>query len=288
VEAVGYIGALAEDLRTPAVGDSMVNPVKYARRREVHAPDGSVVGDWQWAPQLPMDAGSPYAATVDVAGTSIRIPQPQAPYATEELAASLAKTSRAARGIQTAAPWAWDMVQDFTTMLLLLPDREAPTQFSSGSSGQFVGRSVVANAHLSKVRVEHVAEALVHEAIHGVLYMDEQHDPWVLDAALYAGPMRIASPWTGNPLPLRPYLQACFVWYGLLSFWAQALPSGAFDRVVVRERLHVALSGFLRGDLLERVAYAAPSLSREVRNGVSALQASVAGSFADQVAGTVS
>lgn len=287
-DAVAFLGALAEDLRRPEEGESMTNPVRYARRPEVRAPDGSVAGLWPWAAELPIDAGSPYARTVDVAGTSIRIPVPQEPYTAAELTPALAKLVDAATGVQRAAPAAWSMARSFTTMLLLLPDRDAPTQFSSGSSGQFVGRSVIANAHLAKVQPGHVAEALVHEAIHGVLYMDEQHDPWVLDSGLYAGPMRIASPWTGNPLPLRPYLQACFVWYGLLSFWARALTAGEFDRGVVRERIEVAASGFLRGDLLERVEPVASRLAPELLDAVAALQGSVLGSLSDQVAGAAS
>jgi hypothetical protein len=274
-EALSFVTALAVDLASDEPAEGLLNPARFAHDPIVRDGSGGAIAVWPFAPDLPLDVASPYARTVDVDGTAIRLAEPAAPYTPEELDLALARTTAAALAVRDAVPAAWSMVTPFTTMLHVLPDRVAPDQFSSGSSGQFVGRSVIANAHLAKVRTEHVAEALVHEAIHGVLYMDEQHDPWVLDPELYAGPMRIASPWTGNPLPLRPYLQACFVWYGLLSFWSASLSTSVFERDAVRDRLHVAASGFLRGDLLARVAPVADRLAPELLEGVGALQQTV-------------
>jgi hypothetical protein len=84
--------------------------------------------------------------------------------------------------------------------------------------------------------------------------------------------MRIASPWTRNPLPLRPFLQACFVWYGLLTFWSSALGRSGFDRAAVRDRLDLAASGFFRGDLLDRVRMVDDRLAPELLDAVTSLQ----------------
>ena len=70
-----------------------------------------------------------------------------------------------------------------------------------------------------------IAEALVHEAIHSLLYMQERCHPWV-PAELYAPVPRVVSPWRGRNLALRPFLQACFVWYGILQFWGKATTTG--------------------------------------------------------------
>ena len=278
-DAALFVASVASGVADPVGRDPLSNPVLVGYSGSVLGTAGEELAPWSLAASLPLDCSSPFALTADVAGTSIRLDRPAPPLDVDQLLVSVSRTAEAARAIEVTVPAAWSMVARFTKSLMLLPDAEARTQFSSGSSGQFVGRSVLANPHLDKVRVEHIAEAIVHEAIHSVLYMDEQHDPWVLDPELYAGPMRIDSPWTGNPLPLRPYLQACFVWYGLLGFWSAALGKEPFDRDVVRERLHVATSGFLRGDLTGRLGDVSSHLSPEVTGAVSELQQMVVSWF---------
>lgn len=233
---------------------------------------GRVTYPWARPGGLPVDFGSPHALATDVSGERLRAPTQRPPLAPEEILATQAKLQAAAEATARAAPHAWRMTLDFTKALILIPDNGAPQQFSSGSSGQFVGRSVLANPQLAKVGAVQVAEALVHEAIHAVLYMDEQHDPWVLDDALYAGSLRITSPWTGNRLPLRPFLQAAFVWYGILALWSRVRADEAFARDAVRARMNEAAAGFLRGRLLDRVGPSIDRLSPEVVHSVDELQ----------------
>ncbi|MFJ1608464.1 aKG-HExxH-type peptide beta-hydroxylase [Streptomyces sp. NPDC088253] len=271
-----------QEALAPAGVPRLSNPILAARGPDILGADGSPLAIWPHR-ELPIDAASRFALTVDVAGTAVRLARPLLPLSPAQVLDSLAKLDGAVTGIATTAEPAWRVVRDFTEVVMLLPDPAEPSQFSSGSSGQFVARVVLANPQLTKVTTVHLAEALVHEAIHGVLYMDEQHDPWVLDPALYAGPMRVTSPWTGSPLPLRPFLQACFVWFGLLSFWSRALPGPAFERDQVRERLVVAASGFLRGDLLQRVAKVRDRLSYEVWEAVSELQRLVVSLLGDEI-----
>lgn len=223
---------------------------------------------------IPVDATSPLARTVDISGTLPRRRGAGRVYDAATLAGVLAKARAADRLIREAAPHARTLVRDFTKLLHVLPDDDAPGQFSSGSSGQFVGRTVIANAHLDKITAIEVSEALVHEAIHSVLYMAEQQRPWVLKPALYAGPARIASPWTGAPLPLRPCLQACFVWYGLACYWT-ALLGGDLpcdERSRAMDRLAVALSGFRRLDLIANIAPFVADLSAEVTSAIGDMQ----------------
>jgi HEXXH motif-containing protein len=236
---------------------------------------GRVSRPWVRPGGLPVDFGSPYALATDVSGERLRAPTLRQPLVAEEIEAVQTKLHAAAEATARAAPHAWRMALDFTKALILIPDLGAPQQFSSGSSGQFVGRSVLANPQLAKVGAVQIAEALVHEAIHAVLYMDEQHDAWVLDDALYAGPLRITSPWTGNRLPLRPFLQAAFVWYGILTLWSRVRTDDAFEPQGVRARLNEAAAGFLRGRLLDRVGPAIDRLAPELLQSVDALQGSV-------------
>jgi hypothetical protein len=224
---------------------------------------------------IALDLSSPLARQVDVSGTLARRETPGPCYSIPARDAVIAKGLAACRLIEQGLPEAWAVVQGFTKLLHYLPDEESATQFSSGSSGQFVGRTVIANAHLDKITLIEVSEALVHEAIHSVLYMDENLRPWVLDPALYAGPARIASPWTGTALPLRPYLQACFVWYGLTHYWSEMLRRRVIDDRGAKRRLEIALAGFARGNLLDRIETFLPRLSRDVKDAIDLMQQGV-------------
>ncbi|WP_189278782.1 aKG-HExxH-type peptide beta-hydroxylase [Kitasatospora griseola] len=69
-------------------------------------------------------------------------------------------------------------------------------------------------------------DALVHEAVHGLLYMIEEQESWFTDRAAWrTSSMR--SPWSGRDLPLHSFVHACFVWFALLCFWADAELDGA-------------------------------------------------------------
>lgn len=221
---------------------------------------------------LPLDATSPLARSVDISGTLPRRIGEGAVYDRDALSSVLMKAREANGIIRKGVPQAWSMVRDFTKLLHYLPDEDAPQQFSSGSSGQFVGRTVIANVHLEKVSAIELSEALVHEAIHSVLYMAENQRPWVLDADLYAGPARIDSPWTGNPLPLRPYLQACFVWYGLICYWSELLSRNILNDIRAKRRLDIAIGGFQRVDLLASIESFLDRLSDEVKTAIADMQ----------------
>ncbi len=72
---------------------------------------------------------------------------------------------------------------------------------------------------------------------------------------------------------LRPFLQACFVWYGLANFWSQAHGSKGFaDTREVRGWLERTLSGFTKGPLLQHIREFEDVLSREVRDGIAEMQ----------------
>jgi hypothetical protein len=284
VDAARFLYRTLSEAMAPDGLAALSNPIRAASGPEVLGQDGAPITTWSRSRDLPVDVASPFALTIDVAGTALRLQQPSPGLSRAQVRESLTKLDEAVTRLSAAVEPAWAMVCDFTETVMLLPDFIAPNQFSSGSSGQFIGRVVLANPHLPQVTPVHLAEALVHEAIHGVLYMDEQHDPWVLDQDLYAGPMRVVSPWTGNLLPLRPFLQACFVWFGLLGFWSRALRESAFDRNQVRERLVVAAAGFLRGDLLQRVEAVADRLSPEVQDAVFDMQRLVVANLSEHAA----
>jgi hypothetical protein len=229
----------------------------------------------------PLDFDSPYATDLDFSGRAATTLVPRDRLDVEEQRLVLERLRSAVEGIRRVSTDVDEFVRAFTKTLILQRDPEAPGMFASGSSGQFIGRSVLSNPQLPKVDDVEVAEGLVHEAIHALLYMQEQHKRWV-SPALYGAEKRTVSPWTGNQLPLRPYLQACFVWYGLLHFWAMALAKGVFPPARVRERIIQSTAGFLddsfeapliayRDEIADDLLDAISRMREMIRNSVIAL-----------------
>jgi hypothetical protein len=111
---------------------------------------------------------------------------------------------------------------------------------ASMSLKSMIGRVGLLNLHSDKWTVYKTSNALVHEAIHSLIYKLE------LVCSLYtdeAGAYRIeaVSPWTGRTLYLHSFVHACFVWFGLYKFWS--LADGQDPEV--REFRESALRGFL-------------------------------------------
>jgi hypothetical protein len=161
--------------------------------------------------------------------------------------------------------------------------------FRSNSPQGYVGRAVLNNSP----DADDVAllEALVHEPIHGLVGMSEaiglvregHAARWVYDDQLYDGESRTVSPWSGVGLDLPTYLQACFVWYGLLQFWTSLYPSEALDGDRVRNRIMRSLSGFVDDGALEQLQPHRGSINPLIFDAVAEMCAAVQGSLQEQV-----
>lgn len=144
-----------------------------------------------------------------------------------------------------------DFVATFGKALVLR--RTEGSEFTSFSSPNYVGRITLINPHL--VDEVLLAESLVHESIHSLLFMHDHGPVWGLNPTEGGAPGNAYSPWTGRRLPVTTFLQACFVWFGLLTFWGHVLRTGSFPSGtgMVRMRLARAAAGFMRGPLLDNV-----------------------------------
>jgi hypothetical protein len=237
--------------------------------------DGSVFR----APVLPgpllLDLDSPHALRLDFNGRADTTLVPREALTSVDRERALGGVARAWAAVGQVSEGLQEFVRVFTKVLILQSDPEAPTMFASGSSGQYVGRSVLSNPHLLKVDEVELAEGMVHEAIHSLLYMQEQRRRWVAPE-LYGSEIRTESPWTGNPLPLRPYLQACFVWYGLLHFWAAAVQSGSFPTRRVNERLAQCAKGFLEDEFESPLNQYRSQISEDILSAIGEIRREVA------------
>ena len=144
---------------------------------------------------------------------------------------------------------------------------------------------MLANAHCESVDVVDVTDAIVHEAIHALLFMQERRKRWVLDEKLYDSTPRSTSPWTGRELPLRAFLQANFVWYGLLNFWLKTHSATLKTPVAwaplerIRSKISAASVGFLGVSLVDSVAEFKSEISTDILAAIDVMQSRVRVAF---------
>jgi hypothetical protein len=81
------------------------------------------------------------------------------------------------------------------------------------------------NIHRRDLDPAWLMDALVHESIHSLLYNVESLEPFYVSANSQVA-FTAESPWTGKKLYLHSFVHACFVWFGLWSFWSVATDSG--------------------------------------------------------------
>lgn len=144
---------------------------------------------------------------------------------------------------------AGQLIKRFVSVIIALKTNSSEPGSSSAYSCP--GRVVLRNSHLSHVAT--MVSALIHEAIHQVLYIVEGFGRFVDDTARITRQIVVPSPWTNRKLPLHSYLHACFVWYGLAKFWRQAITSNLFSAKSVQEELSQALLGFRSTNPVDRL-----------------------------------
>lgn len=126
------------------------------------------------------------------------------------------------------------------TMSIAVHIRPIPA-FSSGSSPELPGRIDLLNPDHKLADTCHLADSILHEAMHGAMYdLESTHGAFVANHEHKL----LTSPWTGRELGLHTFIHACFVWYGLFNFWklSSCRSSGASSFQVT------AASGYAHAD----------------------------------------
>lgn len=195
---------------------------------------------------IPVDARSPLARAVHLSrcqGPSVTWPE----FDEATIGRVVARLDEAGNGLRATAPVAAALVETFTTVVVI---RGPGVGFGHGSTVVDLGRTVIMDPSSACASVARLAEGLLHEAVHHLCNVTVRDTRWVEDPA---ATVTVESPWTGNPLPLWAYLQACLVWAGMRAFWARARDLGTFDRAHAEERHAVAAHGFEAGPVLDRI-----------------------------------
>lgn len=233
---------------------------------------------WLLNNQIPVDFISPYARKISLNEDEYGEIDPSiaqyevAAYTPKQISTILAALDNAANKIADVAPNAWDLIEIGTRVLIIRRNPLDSIGFSSSTSGTYVGRSMLVNPHNTDNNLCTIADGLVHESIHGILYMAERHGGWLLDDNLFfSKDSFIVSPWSGNKLFLRPFMQACFVWYGLLKFWSHPKATENFTSASEHFKKR-ALSGFTKGSLVDRLGPWRKSINDEIVASIDLMQ----------------
>jgi HEXXH motif-containing protein len=175
------------------------------------------------------------------------------------------------------------MITCFTRTIVVVRSLSPKNELRSFSTDRFVGRTtlVVPPGWRDEVTL---ANALVHEAIHAVLYIVERTFPFVTsgpggvdrwqgikDGVDENMTITARSPWSGRELTIYSFAQAVFVWFGLWQFWRKALVQGTFRHDRALEQFDNARRGFQGGALSEVLRLLEPRLCRRYLTAVGSM-----------------
>ncbi len=161
-------------------------------------------------------------------------------YSAEEVSIVVDKVRDAFSRVESLSATAAQLIRHFIKVIIPL---KVPSGSGSTSQSRIPGRvllSGVENASPAKL-----ASALVHEAMHQLLYVLEWAGQFVIPPVDdEERPARVKSLWSGRELELHSFIHACFIWYGLVRFWTLPQASELFDPRDLQLELSRCLSGF--------------------------------------------
>lgn len=185
--------------------------------------------------RIPIDFSSPHAQIVNS--------MPDCPfeaYEPDEVAQLSDLLGKALEVVERVSTSGAGLIDRFVQVIVPRKNPLQPQRGFGSSTPSHIGRLLIRNGHL--MTFGHLVDSLVHEAIHGILFVVELSSPFVVDST--AEQPLIRSRWSGKMLPLQTYLHACFVWYGLARFWRKALFAEILPLDVINQLLATALRGF--------------------------------------------
>jgi len=222
---------------------------------------------------IPLDFGSPWAQRIDLSGRLEFDEAPRPALSDDEVRGIHGRLLEVMGLLQQLSPTMSRFVCVCTRVLVLQVDPSSHA-VASGSNGRFVGRSFITNPQSPGATIDCLAEGVVHESIHALIYGESLRSPWTDGEAAVEVP-RVESPWTGRALPVRPFLEAACVWFGLVHLWTLALHQQRFEREAAHTRLMRSLRGFCRGSLVDRVQPWWTEIRPDVLEAVDCLQARI-------------
>ncbi|HWP42266.1 MAG TPA: HEXXH motif-containing putative peptide modification protein [Blastocatellia bacterium] len=219
------------------------------------------------AGHIPLDYKSPFVRNEEMT----RFYGPYAAFTDVEVQRALSGLDAAAEGISQSSSRAIEFIKLFTRVIVARKNSDRPDRAGSRSFSRYIGATIIENPHDSTTDAAALADSLVHEAIHHMLYSEELQRPFASDAGL-AKSFHVLSPWSGRRLNFRQYLHACVVWFGLWAFWSLCADSAAFPEEEVRSHIRRAAHGFSQGPLLDCLSPVLEYASPELQSAISEMQ----------------
>jgi hypothetical protein len=140
------------------------------------------------------------------------------------------ETSRILRAQELIMKWSpqtWKFVAIGTELLAIRGESSEPDKFGSASFRGLAGLNLLINTKTTTLSI--IIEAIVHEAIHSLLYqLEPSFGDFFPDKSNSKIPVK--SPWTGTIITLDNISQACYVWFGLFNFWEKASEFNKIDQ----------------------------------------------------------
>lgn len=208
---------------------------------------------------ITLDLASPFQFPDDEFGIATTIPHNSAELeiVTSKLLNSIAELR------QHCAP-ALALVTTFTEVLALRREPEQALSFYSSTFSGYPGLVRLTNGHLPGADISALVEAMVHEAIHCILHVNEElEEPFV--RVEEANHTKVVSSWTGSTIRLQSYIHACVVWYGVYWLWSiEGFASGSAQVQVelLRQR---AYRGFQHRSISEALEQFSHLLSPSIK-----------------------
>jgi len=235
--------------------------------KQAHERSASPVGE-TLPVQFSLDQRSPYKIPdIDRGGNTIT-------FASEsDVADSVARLAIACEDLRLLSP-AFDLLQQNVEVVAIRAEIEEPTIFSSGTFSRHIGLVLLTNAHLPNVDRALLMNALVHEAIHCILFIHEViRAPFLLQGPLAA--QTVISPWSGAALRLHSYIEACFVWFGLFWLWTRFPARSLAERERSDQLRARAFAGFKHRPVTRILANERENIARHVWDALESIESRI-------------
>jgi hypothetical protein len=149
--------------------------------------------------------------------------------------------------ILSVSPTAMAAVRGAVQVVALVRAPALTAGTHSFSTRSVIGKLGLVNLHTEPWLTYRISNAIIHESIHSLIYkLQLRHANALYTDEAAAERLAAVSPWSGRTLRLHSVVHACFVWFGLWSFWRLS-PVRDVGTQTLQEK---ARRGFSSGSLL--------------------------------------
>ena len=268
----------------PIVKSLMAELVAAAIDCDLIEPAWTVLGDRCVDPS---QGGDPVATQTRIPGTTIAIDKagpidfsvgslrPLEHPTEPQWVAIEPKLTDAARELAAASRPAFDFWQDCIDVIALRTFAQPGVSITSVALRYNARVTLLVNAYAADVDSTKLADLLLHEAIHSLLFMWEETSGHFVPNKAAREEVKIISPWSGHSLKLSAFVHGCLVWYGIYWFWKIASERKSSPVQKSRELMQAARMGFDKKPVSTLLSDHARHLSDEIAALLAAIEARI-------------